>query len=81
MKQISLLQRCVGWLGAVSLVTAYSLLVLDMVSAKSTLFNSMQLFGGVSLAYRVWLDKNWSNLALNIFFSCVATYAVIVSFI
>jgi hypothetical protein len=70
------LQKAIGWLGALSLVSAYALLTFEVVEQKGLVFNGMQFVGGVSLAYRVYLDKNWSNLALEFFFISVAIYAL-----
>jgi len=77
MKKITLLQELIGWVGSISLVAAYTLLTFEFVGKDDLLFNGMQLLGGLSLGYRVWLDRNWSNLALEAFFVSVAIYAII----
>ena len=76
MKKISSLQNIIGWIGSISLVLAYTLLTFEVVGQKDLLFNGMQLLGGLALGYRVWLDRNWSNLALEVFFVAVAVYAI-----
>ncbi|MFW0870855.1 MAG: CBU_0592 family membrane protein [Patescibacteria group bacterium] len=75
--KITALQKSIGWLGAICLVLAYALLTFEFAQQKGLLFNGLQFIGGVSLAYRVYLDKNWSNLALEFFFVAVAVYAVV----
>jgi len=77
MKKITRMQEAIGWIGAISLVSAYTLLTADFFSSKDLGFNLLQLLGGFSLAYRVWLDRNWSNLALEVFFVSVAIYAIV----
>lgn len=74
---ISHLQSSIGWVGSISLVAAYALLTFELVEQKGLVFNSMQLIGGLALGYRVWLDRNWSNFALEVFFVLVAVYAVV----
>lgn len=79
--RITVFQQIIGWIGAISLVSAYALLTFELVEQKGLVFNGMQFIGGVSLAYRVYLDKNWSNLALEFFFISVAIYALVSAFL
>ena len=74
---ISIFDRMVGWAGAALIVLAYLLLTLELLNPTSAPYNLMNLCGGLFLAYRVFLDRNWSNLALNLFFAAVGVLALV----
>lgn len=67
----------VGWTGAIIIVFNYLLLTTGVFNADSVIFNVFQLVGGTFLAIRVWLDRNYSNFMLEIFFICIAVYAIL----
>ncbi len=66
----------IGWIGALSVVTAYALLTFELTNPKEVLYNTLNLVGGVCLCYRVWIDRNYSNVFLEIVFIAVAVYAL-----
>lgn len=67
----------IGWVGVFLILIAYAFLTFNILSHKSIYFNSMNLLGGLLLAYRVWVDKNYSNLFLEIVFIIIAFIAII----
>jgi len=62
----------IGWIGAFLVVLAYLLMTLDVLNNKSVVYNAINLIAGVMLGYRVWLDKNYSNFALEVVFIFLA---------
>ena len=65
-------KNIIGWCSACLIVFGYYFLSINFLSHTSTLYNSMNLIGGIGLAYRVWLDKNYSNFILEIIFILIA---------
>lgn len=76
MPTISRFHRIIGWLGALSIVLAYLSLTMDWLSSDELPYNLLNLAGGVMLGYRVYLDRNWANLFLELFFIAVALLAL-----
>ena len=76
MKQVSSLQSFIGWVGALSIVMAYFTLTMDWLSSDDIAYNMLNLAGGALLGYRVYLDRNWANLFLELFFISVALFAL-----
>lgn len=66
------MKEFIGWLGAFSMLFAYGMLTIGLVNSTSIAYNSINLLGGVCLAYRVYQDKNYSNFALEIVFITIA---------
>lgn len=66
----------IGWIGALSVVTAYALLTFDFTDSAAVLYNALNLVGGTCLCYRVWLDRNYSNVFLEVIFVGVAVFAL-----
>lgn len=66
----------IGWIGALLVVASYALLTWEVLEPKSVYYNAMNFFGGVCLCYRVWIDKNYSNVFLEVIFIGVAIYAL-----
>jgi len=68
--------KVIGWIGAFLIVLAYFLLTFEFVIAQDILYNMMNLLGASLMAYRVWIDRNFSNLALEIVFIIIALFAL-----
>ena len=62
----------IGWVSAFLIVLAYLLMTMEIIVSQSTSYNVMNLFGGLGLAYRVWLDRNYSNFILEVIFVGIA---------
>lgn len=77
MREISLTLRIIGWVGALSIVLAYGLLTSGLVQSDDVIYNVMNLIGGGLLGYRVYVDRNWANLFLELFFSAIAVFALV----
>ena len=77
MENVLLWQKIVGWAGAVSIICAYLTLTLEWVQPQDVTYNGMNLLGGCLLGYRVYLDRNWANVTLEMFFIAVAIFALL----
>ena len=67
----------IGWISALLIVLAYFLLSNQLADSKSLMYNGLNLIGGIGLAYRVWLDKNYSNFVLEIVFILIALKSIL----
>ena len=67
----------IGWISALLIVIAYFLLSNQLADSKSLMYNGLNLIGGIGLAYRVWLDKNYSNFVLEIVFILIALKSIL----
>lgn len=70
------MKNVIGWSAAFIIVLAYGLLSFEVVQSNDYSYNIMNLFGGIGLAYRVYLDRNYSNFVLEIIFIMVALKSI-----
>ena len=77
MKKFYNIDLAIGWLSALLIVIAYFLLSFCILKSSDYYYNLLNLFGGIGLAYRVYLDKNWSNLTLEIVFILIALKSLV----
>lgn len=70
------MDKIIGWIGAFLIVLAYFLLTFEFVISHDILYNMLNLIGASLMAYRVWVDRNFSNLALEIVFITIALFAL-----
>lgn len=62
----------IGWAGSLLVVLAYFLLTSEHVSKEHLFYKVCNLVGALFLAYRVYCDRNWSNLFLEAIFISIA---------
>ena len=55
-----------GWIGTVLIVFAYFLVSRQYVTAKSRVYQLMNLFGSIGMGIYVFHQKSWPALALQI---------------
>jgi hypothetical protein len=67
----------IGWVGTVILFTAYAANAWGFIQSTGTIYSIANLFAALLLGIRVYVDKNWSNLVLEIFFGIVAIISLI----
>lgn len=70
------MKNIIGWLGALLFLFAYSLIAFNLINSSGYLYNTMQLIGACCLGWRVYLDKNYSNLTLEAVMIIVAIYKI-----
>jgi len=71
-----MVKNITGWTGAFVFLLAYFLNSFNIVNTNDLLFHILNLIGAILLGYRVYLDKNYSNLLLEFCFFLVATYHI-----
>lgn len=71
----------VGWAGVVCLLFAYFGLTIELFEAKSMAYNSINLVGGLCLAWRVWQDRNMPNFIFELVFISIALFNIFKVFI
>lgn len=76
---IKIYSNSIGWLSAALIIAAYFLLSFDYVMKNDYVYNVLNLIGGIGLAYRVYLDKNYSNFVLEIIFVLIALKSIIIT--
>jgi len=67
----------IGWLGTIILFSAYALNSLGFIESTGPIYGFSNLVAATLLGIRVYVDKNWSNLVLEIFFGVIAVITLI----
>lgn len=73
----SLVVQIIGWAGTVVLIGAYALNSFGVIPSTGLLYPLLNLFAAFCLGVRVWADRNYSNLILEVFWAGVAIVALI----
>ena len=66
-----------GWVGTVGLFTAYALNSWGIIESTGPIYSFSNLIAATLLGMRVYMNRNWSNLVLEIFFGGVAIISLI----
>lgn len=69
--------QIIGWSGTVVLIGAYALNSFGVISSQGLLYPILNLYAAIALGVRVWADRNYSNLILEIFWGGVALISFI----
>lgn len=77
MKKISPFLVVLGWLGTICIMTAYALNSFGVIPSEGFWYAGMNLIGSMMLGIRVYYDRNWANLSLEVFFWLVALISLI----
>ena len=75
-KKKEFIKNLIGWIAVLLIIIAYFSITADLISSKDVSYNLLNLVGGILLAWRVYQDKNYSNLALEIAFIVIAIVAL-----
>lgn len=67
----------IGWAGTIMLVGAYTLNSLGLLESTGPIYAGINILAGTLLGIRVYADRNWSNLILEIFWVGVAILNII----
>ena len=79
--KVSLEIKIIGWAGTTLLILAFALNSWGYISAENLIYPILNLIAALLLAIRVWADKNWSNLFLEVFWGAIALVSIIKFFI
>ncbi len=69
--------KLIGWAGTGLLMATYMLNVFGVVTADSLYYLIPNLLAGVFLGVRVYADKNYSNVFLELFWITVTLIAIV----
>lgn len=67
----------VGWIGTFVLFTAYALNTWGIIESTGPIYGFSNLLAAILLGIRVYVDRNWSNLVLEIFFGVIAITSLV----
>lgn len=67
----------VGWYGTIAIVLAYVLVSFDIVSAKGTIYQLLNLTGALGIVVIATVKKVRQPLYLNIFWAIIALVALV----
>ncbi|MAQ76941.1 hypothetical protein CL684_00195 [Candidatus Campbellbacteria bacterium] len=67
----------IGWLGTLALFSAYILNIFGFIPSTGFGYAFINLIAALLLGIRVYVDKNWSNVVLEVFFGLVAIVSLI----
>ncbi|MFT7328357.1 MAG: multisubunit Na+/H+ antiporter MnhB subunit [Crocinitomicaceae bacterium] len=73
--------QTIGWLGTIILFTAYALNTWGYIESTGPIYGISNLVAAILLGVRVYVDRNWSNLMLEIFFGLIAISSLIKYFL
>lgn len=71
----------IGWLGTFGIFGAYGLNILGAIASTSLIYILGNLLGALLLGIRVYADRNWANLTMEVFFAIIAIIALVKYFI
>lgn len=69
--------KTIGWLGTIILIGAYALNSFGYISSTGILYLTLNLISAIFLGIRVFADRNYSNLILEIFWGGIAIVAIV----
>jgi hypothetical protein len=72
MKKIPLFLVIIGWIGTTCIMTAYALNSFGIIPSIGFWYPFINLIGAILLGIRVYVDRNWANVSLEVFFAVVA---------
>jgi len=81
MQKHSILIQTIGWIGTVVLMTAYAFNSFGIIPSTGFWYPFANLLAAILLGIRVFADRNYSNLLLEIVFGIIALIALIRFFI
>ncbi len=69
--------KIIGWAGTVLLIGVYALNSFGVISSVSLVYLFSNLIAAILLGIRVFADKNYSNVVLEIFWGLIALVAIV----
>jgi len=67
----------IGWLGTIILFTAYAANTWGFIEPTGPIYGFSNLIAAIFLGIRVYTDRNWSNLVLEIFWMIIGIVGII----
>ena len=76
MKTTPLFYKIIGWLGTFCIMSAYAFNSFGVIPSEGFIYAGFNLAGAIMLGIRVYLDRNWANVFLEVFFGVVALISI-----
>ncbi len=67
----------VGWYGVVSILSAYALMSLGILSSHNIYYQLLNLSGALGIVYDSFKDKDYQPVVLNIIWAVIALIAIV----
>jgi uncharacterized membrane protein YhaH (DUF805 family) len=77
MQKHSKLIQIIGWSGTIVLIVAYALNSFGFIPSQGLLYPLLNIYAAIALGVRVWVDRNYSNVILEVFWAGVAVLSLI----
>lgn len=72
----TLLISVIGWSGTVVLIGAYALNSFGVIPTQGVWYPLLNLYAACALGFRVYADKNFSNVVLELFWGGIAVISL-----
>jgi len=69
--------KAIGWLGTLLLIGTYALNSFGLIKSDTIFYPLLNLIAASALAIRVYADRNYSNLVLEVFWGFIAIIAIV----
>jgi len=69
--------KVIGWVGTTLLIGVYALNAFGVISSVSLVYLFSNLVAAILLGIRVFADRNYSNVVLEIFWGLIALVAIV----
>ena len=69
--------KVIGWAGTFFILVAYTVNSLGYITSENIIYPILNLVGAALLGIRVFADKNWSNVFLEVFWLGIAIVAIL----
>ena len=76
-----MLVNFIGWAGTIILIGAYALNSFGLIESEGLVYPILNFFAAIFLGIRVFVDKNYSNVILNVCWVGVTIVAIFRFFI
>jgi len=67
----------IGWSGTVVLIGAYALNSFGIISSQGILYPIFNLYAALALGVRVYADRNYANVTLEVFWGIIAVVSLV----
>lgn len=73
----NVVSEVLGWYGVVSILSAYALLSLGILSSNNLVYQILNMSGALGIVYDSFRDKDYQPVVLNIIWAIIALIAII----
>jgi len=74
---VAIIVECLGWLGAILVLSAYYLISTDKVTSASSLFQWLNIIGAIGLIIHTIFNHAYPSAFVNVIWVGVAVYSLL----